>query len=70
MGYLNWVDVKIRKYDWTDIGFTKLNVAGFVLMVAKVGKPLLSLDWSWYVITCVLAAISALPRTGQAVLLP
>jgi hypothetical protein len=65
MGYFNWVDAKIRKYDWTDIGLIKLSVAGFVLMIAKVWTPLLSLDWSWYGIICVLAAIKPVSKLIQ-----
>lgn len=65
MGYFNWVDAKIRKYDWTDIGLIKLSVACFVLMIAKVWQPLLSLDWSWYGIICVLSAIKPVSKLIQ-----
>jgi hypothetical protein len=65
MGYFNWVDAKIRKYDWTDIGLIKLSVACFVLMIAKVWQPLLSLDWSWYGIICVLSAIKPVSKLFQ-----
>lgn len=57
MGYSDWIDSKIRKYHWVDIGLIKLSVAGFILMVAKVWDPLLSLDWYWYGLVSVLAAI-------------
>lgn len=57
MGYFTWVDSKIKKYNWIDIGFIKLSVAGFILMLAKVWEPLLSLDWYWYGFISVLAAI-------------
>jgi hypothetical protein len=62
MDYFDWIDAKIEKYNWTDIGLIKLSVACFVLMIAKVWKPLLSLDWSWYGIICVLAAIKPVSK--------
>lgn len=65
MGYFDWVDTKIKRFNWTDIRLIKLSVAGFVLMVAKVWKPLLSLDWSWYGIICVLAAIKPVSKLIQ-----
>jgi hypothetical protein len=65
MDYFDWIDAKIKKYNWTDIGLIKLSVAGFVLMIAKVWKLLLSLDWSWYGIICVLAAIKPVSKLFQ-----
>lgn len=50
-------DSKIRKLNWVDIQFIKLSVAGCILMIAKLWEPLLSLDWYWYAIIFVLAAI-------------
>ncbi|MEA1912638.1 MAG: hypothetical protein U9N06_02225 [candidate division WOR-3 bacterium] len=52
-----WANSKIKKLNWFDIGFVKISVAGFILMVAKLWKPLLSLDWYYYVMIFVLAAI-------------
>jgi hypothetical protein len=52
----NW-NKKVKKMDWLDIGMIKLSVAGFILMVAKLWTPLLSLDWYWYAIIFVLAMI-------------
>lgn len=57
MGFETWADSKIKKLHWIDIALVKLSVAGFVLMVAKLWEPLLSLDWYWYAIIFVLAAI-------------
>jgi hypothetical protein len=65
VGYFDWIDAKIKKYNWTDIGLIKLSVAGFVLMIARVWKPLLSLDWSWYGIICVLAATKPVSKLLQ-----
>jgi len=50
-------DAKIKKLNRVDIGFIKLSVAGAILMIAKLWEPLLSLDWYWYAIIFVLAAI-------------
>ncbi len=50
-------DSKIKKLNWVDIQFIKLSVAGCILMIAKLWEPLLSLDWYWYAIIFVLAAI-------------
>jgi len=50
-------DSKIKKLNWIDIQFIKLSVAGCILMIAKLWELLLSLDWYWYAIIFVLAAI-------------
>jgi hypothetical protein len=57
MGYTNWVNSKIKKLNWIDIKLIKWSVAGFVLLVAKLWPPVLSLDWYWYALVGVLAAI-------------
>ncbi len=65
MGYFTWVDEKIKRYTWKDIGCIKLGVAGFVLMVAKVWEPLLSIDWYWYGVISVFAAIKPVSSLFQ-----
>jgi len=57
MGVKNWVNLKIKKYDLIDIKLIQLGSAAFVLMIAKIWKPLLSLDWYWYGVIFVLAII-------------
>ena len=57
MGFKNWVDLKIEKYDLIDIKLIQLSSAALVLMIAKIWKPLLSLDWYWYGVIFVLAMI-------------
>ena len=52
----------IKKCDWLDIGLLKLSVAAAILLVAKLWPPLLSLDWYWYAIVLVLAAIKPVSR--------
>lgn len=45
------------KADWIDIGFIKIAVFAVALLVAKLWVPILSLDWYWYLIIAVAAAI-------------
>jgi len=48
---------KIKSLDWADMALVKIGVAGFILMVAKLWTPLLSLNWYWYGLIFLLAAI-------------
>ena len=57
MGLTTWTDSKVKKLRWIDIKLIQLYVAAFVLMLAKLWKPLLSLDWYWYALIAVLAII-------------
>jgi hypothetical protein len=57
MSLITFWDEKIKTLDWKDIGLMKLSVAAFILMIAKLWTPLLSLDWYWYGIIFVLAGI-------------
>ena len=57
MNLFNWANKKMAKLTWIDMGLTKLAVAAFVLMIAKVWPPLLSLDWYWYGLIWILLAI-------------
>ena len=52
-----WANEKVRKMDWTDISLIKISTAGFVLFVAKLWEPILSLEWYWYLVISLLAAI-------------
>lgn len=60
MGLISWVESKIRLYHWYDISLIKLSTAAFILMVAKLWPPLLSLDWHWYALIMILAALQPL----------
>ena len=51
------LDKKIKKLRWFDISLIKLSAAAFVLMLAKLWQPLLALDWHWYAIISLLAAL-------------
>jgi len=57
MGFKDWMDVKTKNLDWMDIGLVKVSVFFFALMLAKLWAPLLSLEWYWYALVFVLAAI-------------
>ena len=48
MSFKNCVDSKIKKCDLIDLKLIQLSSAALVLMIAKLWKPLLSLDWYWY----------------------
>lgn len=60
MGYGDWMNGKIKKCTWVDINFVKLSTAAFILMIAKLWPPLLSLDWYWYALLGVIFAIKPL----------
>ena len=57
MSCFEWANKKVKKMEWYDISLTKLSVAAFILMVAKLWEPILALQWYWYGIIFVLAAI-------------
>ncbi len=57
MGFKNRVDLKIKKCDLIDMKLIQLSSAAFVLMIAKIWRPLLNLDWYWYGVIFVLAMI-------------
>ncbi len=56
MGYTSWANSKVKKMDWLDVKLIKWSAAGFILLLAKVWPPLLSLDWYWYGLIGILAA--------------
>jgi hypothetical protein len=57
MSFKTWADSKVKKLGWVDLKLIQLSVAGFILMIAKLWEPLLSLDWYWYAVVAVLAAV-------------
>jgi len=52
-----WMDRKIRCMRWYHISMIKISSAAFALLVAKLWSPLLSLEWYWYAVICVVAAM-------------
>ena len=57
MNLIKWANNKIEKLTWIDMGLTKLAVAAFALMIAKIWPPLLNLDWYWYGLMWIFLAI-------------
>ncbi len=57
MSFNTWANSKFKNSTWVDVSLIKISAASFALMVAKLWEPLLSLDWYWYAIIFVLAAI-------------
>jgi len=55
-----WFDVAeraLKQMKWYDIALIKLSTAAFMLMLAKLWSPILSLSWHWYLIILVVAAL-------------
>jgi len=63
MSLITYWNKRIKMLDWADIGLIKFSVAGLILMIAKLWKPLLSLDWYWYGLICLLTAIRPFYKT-------
>ncbi len=57
MEYINWMNKNIKKMECWDISLVKLSTAAFILMVAKLWTPILALDWYWYLLIGIAAAI-------------
>lgn len=57
MNLIKWANNKIEKLTWIDMGLTKLAVAAFALMIAKIWPALLNLDWYWYGLMWIFLAI-------------
>ena len=60
MGLFSWVESKIQNMKWFDISFVKLSSAAFILMIAKLWSGILVLDWYWYAVIGIIAAIRPL----------
>ena len=59
MKLFGWANRKIGRLTLVDMALTKFSVAAFTLMIAKLWRPLLSLDWQWYGL--VFAVLATLP---------
>ena len=46
--FIKKLNKKIKNMTHWDVVLLKIAVAGFVLLVAKLWAPLLSLEWYWY----------------------
>jgi len=52
-----WVDSSVKKMGWLDISLIKLTTFALALMIADLWTPILALEWYWYLIIGVVAAI-------------
>ncbi len=62
MSFTDWMNSKVGKLDWLDIGCVKLAVFAFALLIAKLWPGILNLSEYWYAIIFVLAVIRPLYR--------
>lgn len=60
MNLIKWSNSKIKKMGFWDIQFVKISSFAFILMIAKFWKSILILDWYWYALIMLLAAIKPL----------
>lgn len=57
MIFTTWASSVVKKFEWYDISLVKLSTAAFILMVAKLWAPILSLDWYWYLLIALVVSI-------------
>ncbi len=48
MAFLQWVNTKISKMTYWDIGILKLCLVAFTLMIASLFPRLTQVSWPWY----------------------
>ncbi|MCX8194904.1 MAG: hypothetical protein N3G22_02245 [Candidatus Micrarchaeota archaeon] len=57
MEFARWANAKAKKLDWADMALVKISAMFFALALAKLWPQLLSLDWQWYALAFMLAAL-------------
>lgn len=57
-----WIDSRIKKLKWFDIGMIKIASMAFALMVAKLWEPLLNVEWYWYAAVFVVFSMLAMVK--------
>ena len=57
MGLFSWLDTKVRGMHWYDISLTKISLLAIGLFLAKVWPGILGLDWYWYLVIAIAAAL-------------
>lgn len=62
MSIFSWMDSRIHKLRWFDISLIRIASFTFALMLAKLWSPLLSLEWYWYLLIAIVAAIRPVYR--------
>ena len=58
----DWVNQQVDRLQWHHIGFIKLSVAAFTLLIAKLVPEILCLDWYCYACAAALLAIPVYVR--------
>jgi len=62
MCFIKWHNNLAKRLQFPDISLIKLATAGFILMIAKLWPPLLSLEWYWYLIIALAASAPLIPK--------
>jgi|TARA_B100001971_G_C18160997_1_gene521359 hypothetical protein len=62
MSFSEWMNSKMSNLHWTDISLIKLSTAAFILVVAKLWTPILSLEWYWYLVIALVAGIKPVSK--------
>ncbi len=62
MSFVTWMESMVKRLKWYDISLVKLSTAAFILMIAKFWEGLLALDWYWYLVIALVAAIGPISR--------
>ncbi|MBW2987663.1 hypothetical protein KY336_03885 [Candidatus Woesearchaeota archaeon] len=57
MGFISWCNKNIKKFKWGDMQLIKISAFFFALFLAKVWADILYLQWYWYLLISVVAAI-------------
>ena len=57
MNLIKFWNKKIKAMDIADVALIKLSVFTATLLITKYWKPLLELDWYWYVLIFTLAIV-------------
>lgn len=66
MSFEEWMDSRVKRLDWIDLGFVKGGAMLFALFAAKLWPPLLSLDAWAYGAVFLLCAARPLTRFFKA----
>lgn len=57
MGFISWCNKNTKKLKWGHVQLIKVSVFFFALFLAKVWADILYLQWYWYLIISVVAAL-------------
>ncbi len=55
--FCKWLEKRMKLLKWYDISLIKLTTFAFALMIAKLWAGILYLDWYWYLVIAIVAAI-------------